>query len=205
MSLPIDLPIEMHNAVTRELKSGEHVVWSGRPNAARATAKAFFIWFFAVPWLSISTVFFGAALSKVVEALLHGVAKNGSGTLTLGMAFVFLIFSTPFMAIGLGLMYSPFYLRGQMGKTLYVITNQRALSLTFGRSLKVTTLRPENIGKMEKKISPDGSGTLSIQTGTHKDSDGDKRIDTFEFAAVPDVSGAARAIDDLLSYTQETK
>ena len=205
MSLPVDLPIEMHNAVTRELKSGEHVVWSGRPNASRASAKTFFIWFFAVPWLSFSLVFFGAAASMVVEAVLHGVAKNGSGVMSLGMSIVFLIFSTPFVAVGLGLFFSPFYIRRQVGKTLYVITNQRALSLTYGRSLKLITLRPENIGKMEKKISPDGSGTLSIQTGTHKDSDGDKRIDTFEFAAVPDVSGAARAIDDLLSYTQETK
>ena len=44
------------------------------------------------------------------------------------------------------------------------------------------------IGPIKVKVGSDGYGTLSIQTGTSIDSDGDRVTERFEIAGVPDVS-----------------
>lgn len=201
MASLLNLPEADRLLVTKELRAGEQVRWVAKPDPVRASLPAYLVWFFAIPWLAISSVFFFVSLFGIFAILGGGISpmkmEGSNEPMSLGMAIVFFIFSLPFMGIGLGMLGAPFWTWHKAKNMVYVITAERVFAITAGRTLKVEACRAHNMGKITKTVKTDGSGTLSIETGTHRDSDGDKVIDKFELVAIPGVNEAERYINEL--------
>jgi len=183
LAAPFADPLEM--ALQRELRRGERVLWRGRP-LPRVAWAALAIWVFAVPWTAFSLFWTAMAFAGV-----HSI--DGLGVL----GYAFPLFGTPFIVIGFGMLSVPFVPLFTARRTLLAVTDQRLLRIYLGRRLKTKSVEGGRVGEIERSERSDGSGSLKIVIGSHLDSDGDRRIDTFELGEVENVMAAEARVREL--------
>lgn len=177
-------------ALQRELRRGERVLWQGRP-IARVHSKAFGIYLFAIPWTAFSLLWTALAAGGATA-----MAGDGGG---IGLAaWAFPLFGVPFIAIGLGMLATPFWPLWSARRTLFAVTDQRLIQLTLGRELKSESLPADRIGHVERAERPDGSGTLKIAMRVGRDSEGDRHTETFDLGEVGEVLEVEQTIGQLV-------
>lgn len=181
-------PVPLPALLAREMRLGERLIWAGQPDARRAMLKPFGFYLFAVPWTAFSLFWEGIAIR---------MAFTGAPVL---MGLVMVLFGLPFVVIGLAMMAAPFSAKRTAHRTIYGVTDRRLVELIAGRSLKVRSVEASSIGPVTRRQRENGHGTLSIETGSHRDSEGDRTTDTFVFESVPDVA----RVEALVSRLRET-
>jgi hypothetical protein len=171
----------LDSILRRELMPGERLLWSGRPDPTRMRA-AFAIWLFAVPWTAFA-VFWEAM------AFLPWMASSHTPLgIQWSFGIIFPLFGLPFIGIGLTLLWMPFKARRKAAQTIYGLTDQRLLRVTVGTRRESASVMIGQMGPIDVTADADGYGTLRVQTGTSRDSDGDKVTERFEVVAVPNVA-----------------
>ncbi len=136
---------ELADRVANELEADERLLWVGQPRLDLATRPAFFL----VPF---GIVFAGFAVLWMVLA----------GAMTGGLMAPCAL---PFIAVGIGLIASPVWLRSQARKTLYALTNRRAIiwePAWFGATT-VRNYTAAGLGHMSRTERADGSGDLVFE------------------------------------------
>lgn len=166
-------------ALSRELRSGERVLWQGR-QLARVSIRAFGIYLFAIPWTAFAL--FWTTMAS------WGASEMQSETGFLSWAFP--LFGVPFILIGVGMLSMPFVPLFRKDKVLFAVTNQRVIEISIGRGIKTKSVPARRIGHIERYETRDGSGSLKIAVSVGTDSDGDKHTEHFELGEVADVLGA---------------
>ena len=171
------LPSQVRNRVEMELRSGERITWSGQPIPARFVRVSWLIVVFGIFWTAFSILWVAGAIF---------VTTRGS---TPGPFKLFPLFGLPFIAIGIGMLTSPIWLRKKAANMAYVITNQRAfvLSQTWRKATHIQNFSPKDLQSLEHTQYPDGSGDIIFSTERWRDSDGDRRARRLGFYAVPNV------------------
>ena len=170
------------------LAHGEQILWLSMPDPKRLKA-AFAMWLFAIPWTAFAVAWTGIALTIYVSSF---GAENTGGAPWWG--WVFPLFGTPFVAVGIWMLRVPFIAQADAKHTLYALTNQRLMALTHRKIKTVRSVDLSKLGPVTVKENSDGWGTLSVETGSSLDSDGDRRTDRFEIAAVPNVARLHRLL-----------
>lgn len=163
-------------ALSRELRTGERVLWQGR-QLARISRRAFGIYLFAIPWTAFAL--FWTAMAS------WGASEMASETGWLSWAFP--AFGLPFIAIGIGMMSAPFLPLLQKGKVIYAVTDRRLLKIKLGSKLDIESIPARRISHIERSEGRDGCGSLRVAVGVRTDSDGDRHTQFFEIGEVPDV------------------
>jgi hypothetical protein len=171
------IPASLRNKVEMELRSGERILWTAQPIAARLSRASWPIVIFGIFWTAFS-VFWVAAAG-------WGTSRNSMP----GPFKLFPLFGVPFVLIGIGMLTSPIWMRKKAAKTVYMITDQRAVILSEGLRGKthVESYAPTQLQSITRDQFADGSGDLIFETRTWRDSDGDRRTSRVGFFAVPDV------------------
>ena len=187
MSTVNDLPRRLRDAVTKEFQ-GEAILWAGRPSAMRTFLVSTLIWLFAIPWTAFALGWEWMALG----GWLSGKPPPSGSHLIFGI--VFPLFGLPFVLVGLGMMATPFLAWRWARRTVHVIGDKRLVTMTVGRKLKVKTYPTASITRLERTERRNGSGTLKVIMGTHRDSDGDKTETTEVFYGIDDVAKVERLI-----------
>lgn len=187
-------PDRLALALERELRPGERIVWQQR-QIARISYLSFGIYLFAIPW-TVFAVFWTA----MAAAGAYGLQEE-----TGWLSWAFPLFGTPFIAVGIGMLASPFLPLWNKGKVLFAITSERLLKLRLGRSIDVESVSARQIGTIRRRERRDGSGSLSIVTGTRRDSDGDVSAERFILGDVRDILGAQDLIEELAAKAQPAR
>lgn len=115
------------------------------------------IFLFGIPF----TVF---ALIWLVITGIMGLVGHTAGGLA-GLLVIFPLFGLVFLLVGLGMLTSPLWLRGQRKRTLYALTNQRAI-IFAGRlfdGFSVGSFEPQRLTAMQRNQHTDGSGDLIFE------------------------------------------
>ncbi len=173
--------LELDSILRRELMPGERLLWTGRPDPTRLRA-AFAIWLFAVPWTAF-------ALFWEAMAFLPWMASSHTPLgIQWSFGIIFPLFGLPFIGVGLGMLWMPFKARRKAARTIFGLTDQRLLRVTAGTQRESASVLIGQMGPIDVTADADGYGTLRVQTGTSRDSDGDKVTERFEVVAVPDVA-----------------
>ena len=107
------------------------------------------------------------------------------------------LFGIPFVLIGFGMLLGPFWVLRKGARTLYVLTNRRLTILEGGRTVSVVSIRPEEIVSTSRKEGPDGRGTLILQQGSYRDSDGDRQERKTELGVINDVRRVEQMVLDM--------
>ena len=168
MQLATQIPQDLKDKVDRELEPGERISWIGMPNPAFFTPKSKTMFLFAIP-LTLFAVFWmcGAAGFKVPDF------KEASS--------LFALFGLPFFFIGIGLLLSPLFAYYKSLKTVYVITNHRALTFEGGWKETIRSYPPSKLLNVYRKEKSNGTGDVIISFDEWLDSDGDRKTELLGF------------------------
>jgi hypothetical protein len=143
-----EVPPDLADRVAGELSPDERLVWIGQPRLDLAVRPAYFL----VPF---GVFFTGFALVWIVVATL----------ITFG---IMAPCGLPFVAVGVGLIVSPLWLRAIARKTVYALSDRRAIIWQpswFGR-VTVQSFTAAGLGQMSRTERQDGTGDLVFQVYT---------------------------------------
>ena len=96
----------------------------------------------------------------------------------------FTLFGLPFVLIGIGMLSSPLWAYRKSFKTVYVITDQRAITFDGGWSTTIRSYPPEKLADIYRKENRDGSGDVIISRRAWRDSDGDRQSEELGFLRI---------------------
>lgn len=182
MGDPSLLPLSLRAQVEAELEPGEGLRWVEQPLAGRAARMALPAVVFAIPWTGFALFWIWAA-------------SRGSAHIS-GPFQLFPLFGLPFVLIGLGLFSSPFWAVRAAQRTVYVVTDRRALVIRggFGSGVSVRSFEPEKLGDLRREQRPDGSGNLVFGQDLNVNQSGRRYASSYGFMAVPDVRAAEEQV-----------
>ena len=146
----IVVDIDVKQLVKDELDSSEELIWEGRPIAKVFTARSGVALAFGLMFTAFSFFWTASLLKENTVSILP---------MTL-IERIFPFFSLPFLAVGIWLMLSPYWMYRETQRTVFVITNKRCIIITAGRTKKVKAYVNSRINSIEKTEYSDGSGDL---------------------------------------------
>ena len=185
------LPADQLELLERELDRGERLEWVSRPILSWWDPFSLIVFLFAIPWTAFAI--FWTVMAAGMVWLAPG-PNNGAPW----FALIFPLFGLPFIAIGLGLLSTPWWVRRAKAKTLYALTDSRAIILDGGRSTTVRSLRPDEIGPLLRREKRDGSGDLILQQLGWRDSEGGTRNEEVGFLSISEVREVERLVRALI-------
>jgi len=169
-----DGPAWLRDMLERELEPDERVEWTGTPKARFFTPSSVGAFLFAIPWTGFAIFWTcGAAGFKIPDF------NKGSD--------FFPLFGIPFILIGLGMLSAPLWNYRGLKKTLYAISDKRALILRGGRTVEIKSYMPDDLSSLHRKERRDGSGDIFFDTWTGADSESVRANIACGFEGVPDV------------------
>ena len=190
----MNLRPDLRQMVEQELETMEHVRWVAQPRPGRLARKALPIVLFAIP-------FTGFAVFWLVMAFTMTRSTPGPGP-----AFLFPLFGVPFLLVGLAMLSSPLWYRRKARRTVYVITDRRAIVFSGGWSTTVDSFDPAKIKGRSKRLKGDGSGDIIFEErlsyyGSHHHGNRPPTLD-IGFLALDDVRQADELLKDLVEASE---
>jgi hypothetical protein len=181
----------VRTAVQSELGQGERLVWASPAVPRFFTGTSIGAVVFAIPWTGFAIFWMAAAF--------YGTGKlSGANHVRSQFDYVFPLFGVPFVLIGLALLSSPYWTARRLRRTVYVITDTRAIVLAPGwfGATKVQTFAPDALASMERVERRDGSGDLIFEQYTQRRGSSTQTIRR-GFMSVPKV----REVEELVRAT----
>ena len=198
------MPLETQKMLRAELNFDEKLIWSGQPLANRAGRGSLPLVLFGIPWTAFS-VFWMVMATGITSRMSSSPSFSSAPTpfpFNL-FSFVFPLFGVPFVLLGLWMLSTPYRARREAQKTVYALTDKRALILTpsWRGGVTVRNIPPEHLSARTRTQNPDGSGTLVFTrlTSTRRRAgpDGGTYAVTVGFENIPNV----REVDALIERT----
>jgi len=177
------------DAIARnELEPGESLLWSGSPDPRRSMLTSLPVLLFAIPWTAFAIFWVATAA---------GMTSNvrGSG----GGSGFFPLFGIPFILIGLAMLSGPFWAYRKAQKTVYAVSNKRAIIITGGLTRNVQSFYPRSLGAIERSEKADGSGNIIFARRTNSNYNSNSNqsqtsTTSIGFFGIPDVRTVERLI-----------
>lgn len=166
------IPNALRDLIDRELASGEHVQWMQMPVPRYFTPRATAAFLAGIPCTAFALFWTATAA--------WGTSRGGDA----GLLRVFPLFGVPFILIGLALLSGPFWAHRKALKSVYVITNRRAITFDGGWSMTVRSYPPERLTEVFRKEKKDGIGDVVITHRAWRDSDGYRHTEELGFLNV---------------------
>lgn len=88
------------------------------------------------------------------------------------------------MLIGFGMLSSRLWVWKSARQTVYLVTDQRALSIQGGVAVTIRSFLPEDLQQIDRKERVDGTGDVIIAIRRWQDGDGDSRSEEIGFLGV---------------------
>ncbi len=161
-----------------------------KPRFFSGPALGYFL--FAIPWTAFSVFWMaGAAGFKIPQF------KNG--------ADLFPLFGIPFFLIGIGLLSSPLWAYRNSLKTLYLITDRRAITIDGGSSYTIRSYTGEQLSDIFRREHKDGTGDVIISRNSWRDSDGDKQMQELGFLRINDAKHVESMLKEMAEQSDAPK
>ncbi len=190
------VPYALREWVDREIEPGERLQWMDMPAPRFFTGPATAAFLFGIPWTAFAVFWTATAAWGTRQASDTGAPG--------AFSILFPLFGVPFILIGLGMLSSPLWAYRKARRTVYVITDRRAILFEGGRSTTVRSFAPQQLRNVFRKERKDGSGDVVFSSRTWRDSDGDRHAQDVGFMRIQN----AKAVEDLiqeLARTAESK
>jgi hypothetical protein len=177
----LKIPKGVRRKIENELQPGEFIRWIEQPIPRFFTASSIVSVLFGIPWTSFSIfLMWGASRFKLPD-LREGLQPQQLNAL-FGSAPFF--FGVPFVLIGFRMLSSPVWAWQAARKTVYLVTDKRAISIHSGWSTTIRIYLPNQLKEIYRKERADGTGDVIISIRRWKDSDGDNMSEEIGFLGV---------------------
>jgi hypothetical protein len=181
-AIPEDLQLMARN----ELEPGEFIEWSGQPDPVLFTPASIGVSVFGIPFTAFA-VFWIWSASQFRPA----------GFVT--PFDLFPLFGIPFVLVGVVMLTMPFWARRAALKTIYVITDRRAITIDGLWTRTIRSYPPERLNDLYRRDHRDGTGDVIISRREWRDSDGDRRSEELGFLRISDAKDVERRLRTLAS------
>lgn len=186
-----NIPQELLERVQNELEAGERIVWGGMPIPRFFTGASWFAVLFAIPWTGFSVFWMCMAA---------GFNQGGGGGG--GFEILFALFGVPFVLIGLAMLLTPVWVYRAAKRTVYVLTDRRAITFEGGFRLKVRSYASKDLTRVYRVENRDGTGDVLFAQRNYRDSDGDRRVEELGFRQIDHVKEVERLVRQLAETVQ---
>ena len=168
------IPHDLREKVDRELEPSKHVQWLQMPVPRYFTTGSTSAFLFGIPWTAF-------AIFWTVSAA-WGTSKTGG----FGLFRAFPLFGVPFILIGLGMLSSPLWAYRKALRTIYVVTDRRAITFDGGRTTTIRSYPADRLADVYRKERKDGTGDVIIARRAWRDSEGDRQSEELGFLRIRD-------------------
>ena len=178
---------EAEQIATRQLDSGERLLWSGSPMAGGMAMGALPATLFGIPFTAFA-------------AFWMTTAWNGTRHLPhdFGPWMLFPLFGVPFLLIGLGILTAPFWAYLAAQRTVYAVTDRRALIIVGWPRATVQSFQPSDISDLTRVEGADGRGSLMFASRLWTGNNGFPRSSRIGFVGIDEVRRVEQLIRDNL-------
>lgn len=178
------IPHPLRNLVEREIASDEQVVWMEMPSPRFFPPSAVVAILFGIPWTIFIAFFFFSVLT--------------SGALgASGASIIFAMAGVPFLLIGLLMLSAPYWARKAALRTVYVITDRRAIIVEGMWSTTIRSYPPEKLHNVFRRERANNLGDVIIAHNAWRDSDGDRRMEELGFRNIRNPQGVEAMLNQL--------
>ena len=147
------------------------------PSYFKSSSLALFL--FAIPWTSFALFWM-------------------AGSWYQSESIPFTLFGVPFVLIGIGMLLAPLWTYKKALKTVYVISDQRALTFDGGWSTtSIRSYQPHQLDTIYRKEKKDGSGDIILSVRSWCDSDNDKQQEELGFMRIENVKKVETILKEL--------
>ena len=194
------LPPDVQRRVQDELQPGERLVWAEQPDPRAFARGAWVISLFGIPFTGFAVFWICMAGGMLWFGNRSPVQEGGWMTL-LGCLP---LWGVPVLAIGLGMIGAPLWMRRAARRTVYALTDRRAIvwrARPVRREIEVRSFQPAELGELTRVERDDGTGDLVFRelVSTSYDSDGDRRTTRTRIGFIG--IDRVREVEDLLRKT----
>jgi len=137
--------------IKSELRTGERILWSGKPEMPPRTAGHTFQFVFSCIWTLVVVLIF-------LPAGLVAVFGGDSGA----FGFVFILFVGGFIAFGVWQVIRSFHAYKSPQFDLYALTDQRGMIVNTYQNKHVTALSPSDLLSSDRSIKRGDIGSLAF-------------------------------------------
>lgn len=184
----LKIPKELRRIIDNELQPGEFIKWIEQPVPRIFTVSSLLVSvFFGIPWTSFAIFWMWGALGFKLPDLRQGFQPE----------YMFALFGLPFVLIGFAMVSSPLWAWQAARKTVYLVTDKRAISFQGGWSTTIRSYLPEQLKDIYREERADGTGNVIIKIRRWKDSDGDQRSEEIGFMGVRNVRETEKILKQL--------
>jgi hypothetical protein len=176
MHTNLQIPKELRRKIDRELQPGESIRWVEQPIPRDSTSTSAVIAFFSIPWTGFALFLMWGASGFKFPDLREGFKPQ----------YLLPLFGVPFVVVGVGMLVTSLWkclwTWIDARETVYLITNQRAISIQG--SWSKTTIRsysPDELKNIFYRERNDGTGDIVITIWQWKDSEGDLKSEEIGF------------------------
>jgi hypothetical protein len=181
---------ELEDKVKRELESGERILWMEQPIPRYFTAMSTGAFLFAIPWTAFAVFWMcGAAGFKLPD-----FSKGGFG--------LFPLFGLPFVLIGIGMLSTPLWVYRRAFKTVYVITDRRAITFDAGWKTTIRSYAPAQLQNIHRKEKRDGSGDVVLGQRVWSGSQGRQQTQDLGFLNIRDPKTVEQMLRQLAEHAR---
>ncbi|MEM9538627.1 MAG: hypothetical protein AAGA60_03850 [Cyanobacteria bacterium P01_E01_bin.42] len=183
------IPKKLRKIIDRELDPGEFIDWIGQPKPRFFTAASINSFLFAIPWTAFAIFWMYGASGFQLPNFSDGFKPE---------EHLFPLFGIPFVAIGFGMLTSPFWVWLKARSTAYVITDRRAIAFESGiRNVTIRSYSPKQLQEIFRRERRDGTGDIIITTSTHTTSKGRTYTQEIGFLGIDDPKSVERKLKQL--------
>jgi hypothetical protein len=180
---------EAQRTIEREMQSGERLLWTSKPDPSRLSARMIVPAIFGIPFTAFAIFWVAGAWSMTRNS---PFPSNGFDN-------IFPLFGLIFVFIGLAIMSSPFWAFAKGTRTVYGISDRRALVIEGGSSQTTKSYSFSDMEDLERTERADGSGDLIFKRETRRGAKGRTYLEPIGFFGVPNV----REVENTLRQARE--
>ncbi|MBE9216491.1 hypothetical protein IQ247_28170 [Plectonema cf. radiosum LEGE 06105] len=187
----LQIPNELRKKVHKELEAGETIKWVEQPIPRFFTASSISSILLGIPSTSFALFWIWAALGFKFPDIREGIQFQ----------HLFALFGLPFVLIGFGMLSSPIWVWLAARKTVYLITNRRAISIQGGVFTIIRSYLPSELKDIYRKEQANGSGDVVISVRLLRNSDGYQRSEEIGFMGVRNAQETEKMLKQLAQNT----
>jgi hypothetical protein len=156
------IPAKLRRKIDRELEPGEFINWVEQPLPRFFTGRSLADFFFGIPWTAfIISWMYGAyeafgSFGFKIPVLHEGIKSEHL------FALVGVLFLVPFVLVGFWMLTSPLRQWLKAFRTVYLITDKRAISIESGWFTTIRNYTPTQLKDLYRRERGDGTGDVVI-------------------------------------------
>jgi len=147
MQIYNDIPSSLREMANRELYSDEEIKWLGMPKPRFFTTYSKGAFLFAIPWTAFALFWVAGAAGFEIPDFQDGFD-------------LFPLFGLPFVLLGIWMLMTPLFTYRNARRTLYMITDRRAVIFEGGSNTTIRTYEPDKLQDMIRKERNNSIGDL---------------------------------------------